>query len=375
MGANKTAMSVPLNVLIVEDVAVDAELLIAALESAGYKVTWKRVDEESPYRAKLNSNLDLIFSDFKMPRFSVYEALEILHENQLEIPFIVISGTIGEEQAVECLKAGATDYVLKGRLHRLGPAVERALRETKHQQERKRAEQQLRQSREQLRALTARLQDIREEEQKRIAREIHDELGQMLTGLKLDLRWIERELDTATPGAQTNKMLEKAVAASEVVDTIVKAVQRIAAQLRPGVLDRLGLCMALRHEGKQFEERAGIPCRLDLPEPEPSVPMDVATACYRIGQEALTNVARHARAKAVELIFRAEPTTWVLEVRDNGTGISADCLTSPHSLGLVGMQERAHQLGGQVSIEATSEGQGTLVRMQIPRKEQEKGTQ
>jgi two-component system, cell cycle sensor histidine kinase and response regulator CckA len=135
-------MTTPLNILIVEDSADDAELLLVELKKAGFDAKWKRVETEAEYRAGLNAELDIIFSDFTLPQFSTMRALEVLHESKLGIPFIIVSGTIGEERAVESLKAGATDYVLKDRRERLVPVVKRALRETHERVERKRAEAQ-----------------------------------------------------------------------------------------------------------------------------------------------------------------------------------------------------------------------------------------
>jgi len=137
-------MAVPLNILIVEDSPNDAALLVAELQSAGFDPKWRRVQTEPDFRAGLAERPDIVFSDFTLPQFSVRRALEVLHENEFDIPFIVVSGTIGEERAVESMKAGATDYVLKDRPARLGPSVHRALREAKERSERLRAEEQLR---------------------------------------------------------------------------------------------------------------------------------------------------------------------------------------------------------------------------------------
>lgn len=242
--------------------------------------------------------------------------------------------------------------------------------------ERKRAEMALRQSRRQLEALTQRLQTAREEESRRIARELHDELGQVLTGLKMDLRRVERDLEETAPD-KTGPTLERVLAASELADAAIRTVQRISSELRPGLLDKLGLAAALRHEARQFQQRTGIACRLTVPEPEPQMSQEVATACYRVCQEALTNVARHAAASAVEIELRAEGAQsrdnapaaasgwWVLEVRDNGRGIPLEKLADPHSLGLLGMEERARALGGEVHI-APGRGGGTIVRLRIP---------
>jgi PAS domain S-box-containing protein len=231
---------------------------------------------------------------------------------------------------------------------------------------RKQAEAALRRSQEQLRALARRLQSAREEESRRIARELHDELGQMLTGLKLDLRSLERDLEAAPPEARVNRWLEKLLAASELVDTAIRAVQRLSAELRPAPLDKLGLPASLRQEVRQFEERTGTVCRLRLPEADSPLPDAAATALYRIGQEALTNVARHAGATEVEVELRAAPDAWELEVRDNGRGIAPEQLNDPHSLGLVGMRERAAQFGGELDL-LPRPGGGTVVRARIPR--------
>jgi PAS domain S-box-containing protein len=217
--------------------------------------------------------------------------------------------------------------------------------------ERKRAEAALRLSGEQLRALTQRLQTAREEEARHIARELHDELGQMLTGLKMDLRWVERRLEEGEAGPRANALLEKVVATSELVDATIKTVQRISSELRPSMLDKLGLVMALRYEARQFQQRTGIACLLRVPEPEPQLVPDAATVCFRICQEALTNITRHAAASNVEIEFHAEEAegqggqgaqgrrggVWVLEVRDNGKGIASDKLADPNSLGLLAL--------------------------------------
>jgi PAS domain S-box-containing protein len=229
---------------------------------------------------------------------------------------------------------------------------------------RKKAEEALRLSGEQLRALSVHLQSLREEERTRIAREIHDELGQLLTGLKMDLHWAETRLEELKE-PRLNPILDKLVAATEVADATITTVQRIASELRPGVLDRLGLMMALRHEIDQFRQRTGIVCHMDTPEEEPDYAPELATAFYRIFQETLTNVARHAVASAVQVAFRGTGAWHTLEVRDNGKGIDEAALTSPHALGLLGMQERAHLLGGTVAFQREATG-GTIVTVRLP---------
>lgn len=231
--------------------------------------------------------------------------------------------------------------------------------------ERKQADAELRQSREQLRALTARLETLQEQERTRISREIHDELGQMLTGIKMDLRWIEHHLDALGADRRLNPILDRLLATTELTDATVKTVQRIAAELRPGILDKLGLGTALQFEASQFQQRSGLSCQVRLPDPEPALPPPTATALFRIFQETLTNVARHAHATAVEVDFRAEPGGCRLEVRDNGCGIAGVNLASPTSLGLLGMQERARLLGGEVAF-TPRPGGGTVVSVRMP---------
>lgn len=232
--------------------------------------------------------------------------------------------------------------------------------------ERKRAEMALRKSERQLRALSRRLEWEIEEERTRISREIHDELGQMLTGIKMDLGTIEQDLDAFGNDPRVSPVVERLVAAMELTDTTIKTVQRIAAELRPGILDKLGLEMALQVEVDQFQKRSGLPCRLVLPESPQKLDAKVTTVFFRICQEALTNVIRHAQASAVEVALRTDGDCLELDVRDNGRGFAGADLLSPESLGLLGMQERAHQVGGTVTFITPPDG-GTLVALRVPK--------
>jgi PAS domain S-box-containing protein len=231
--------------------------------------------------------------------------------------------------------------------------------------ERKRTEWMGQIYRDQLRALSARIETMREEERTRLSREIHDELGQMLTGIKMDLRWMEHRLDEFGEDRRVNPILDKLVATTELVDATVKNVQRMAAELRPGMLDNLGLPLTLQYEAARFEERTGIACRLVVPGEELPLRPEATTAFFRIFQEALTNVARHAKATAVEAELQPEADGCRLEIRDNGQGMAGIDLTHPKSLGLLGMQERASLLGGGVSF-TPRPGGGTVVTVRIP---------
>lgn len=230
---------------------------------------------------------------------------------------------------------------------------------------RKQAETDLRASKEVLQALTARLQILREEERTRIARAVHDELGQELTGLKMDLRWLEHGLEELHD-PRASPLLEKTMAATDLVDTTIKTVQRIATDLRPAVLDKLGLVAAVRREAVQFQEHSGIASRVTHSDVVPQLPAATEIGCFRIFQEAMTNVVRHAAATAVEVDFQTPPDGLVLEIRDNGKGFSLGLAEKAESLGLLGMRERARALGGELTVRPQAEG-GTVVRLWIPK--------
>ena len=230
---------------------------------------------------------------------------------------------------------------------------------------RKEADVELRRSRQQLRALSARVESLREEERTRMAREIHDELGQMLTGLKMDLRWIEKKVGEIDGNPALNPVIDKAVEAGELADQTITAVQRIASELRPGVLDQLGLFPALKHEAQRFQKRTNLVCQLELPPRQPVLPAPLATAVFRIFQETLTNIARHAEATEVRVTFREQGGQVILEVADNGRGLPADAMGSPKALGLLGMTERAAVLGGDVQFQRGA-ARGTTVTLRLP---------
>lgn len=231
--------------------------------------------------------------------------------------------------------------------------------------ERERAEAQLRVFSQQLRALSARLETLREAERVRISREIHDVLGQKLTALKMDLYWLEKRLPQVGDLALRSALEDKLVVATELANDIVLSVQKIAAELRPATLDNLGLISTLQHEAKQFESRTGISVRLQLPDQPLKLPNQIATTAYRIFQEVLTNIIRHAHATQVQITLTVSTTQLRLLVADNGVGVSPEDLVAPKSLGLLGMTERAAMVNGKVRIQGAPE-RGTTVELEIP---------
>ena len=231
--------------------------------------------------------------------------------------------------------------------------------------ERKRAEAQIRESAAALRALSARLQTAREEEATRIARELHDELGQALTAVKMDLSWVDKRLAAAADTPEAAALRGKTAAMAGQIDETIGLVRRLATELRPGLLDDLGLAAAIEWQAQEFQARTGITCTASIAADVAAIEPSRATALYRILQEALTNVVRHAAAQRVAITLTAEAGSLCLEVRDDGCGIDQEHRPSSRSLGLLGMQERARAVGGDVRV-TRAEPRGTVVEARIP---------
>lgn len=238
--------------------------------------------------------------------------------------------------------------------------------------DRHRAEEALLRSRAQLRRLAARQQAVREEERARLAREIHDELGQVLTALKIDLQWLQQRVAAPAPRprvlpvARSLPVTRKLKDMSALLDRTLADVHRIATELRPGVLDDLGLQSAVQWLTADFEQRTGIRSEAHVSSPEETIEDGQATAAFRILQEALTNIARHAQATHVDVRLEVTSDTLELTVTDDGRGISETEAAAPRSLGLLGMSERALACGGVVTVFGRPGG-GTTVALHLPR--------
>jgi signal transduction histidine kinase len=350
-----------INILMLEDDQADVELARHALSSGGLSFSLTPVASRDEFMEQLEKRSpDLLLLDYCVPSFDGLSALETAREKSPQTPAIFVTGTLGEEVVIEMLKSGATDYVLKTRLSRLVPAVQRAIREAEIRNERKRAEDKLRRSLEQLRALSVYLQYVREDERIRISRQVHDELGQALTGLKMDLYWLSHRLPK-----KYRLMHEKTKEMSAHIDATIQTVRRIATELRPGILDDLGLVPALEWQAQEFQKRTGIECHVQSDLKDAVLEQDLNTAFFRIFQETLTNVIRHAQASRVDVAIGADESAYILEVRDNGRGISEAEINDTRSIGLLGMRERAALLNGELLISGAP-GQGTTVTVRIP---------
>lgn len=529
----------PLRVLLVEDSEDDADLILLELREAGYDVVCERVDTGAAMReAMMSGRWDVVISDFSLPKFSAHEAMAVLHEGgadaqdalddhlqrfgEVEVsgwkitrrntiglvqkgerrscPFIIVSGCIGEESAIALMKEGASDFVMKDKLGRLAPVIERELndalarRERRQAQDalranekllrgiasslgegllvlndegkllfmnpeaerllgwpeqelsgrdvhnvihsqkqdgtplpefecgvlgvlkkggvykteddifwrkdgspipvaivasaimedgravasvvafqdisqRKQAERELLESREQLRELSSYLQTVREEERTRIARELHDQLGQMLTGVKLDAMWLASGLHGQQP-----IVMDKIASMSRLIDETLDAMRRVAADLRPVMLDDLGLAAAVEWLTEEFGGRTGLHVQLDMeaelemlggPGEGCDLDKEVSTAAFRIVQECLTNVARHAKALHVQVSLKCRDGKLMLRVADDGRGMDASDEKKHKSFGAIGMRERIRSLGGTLDL-SSAPGEGTSVEVVLP---------
>jgi len=353
-----------LRILYLEDEPLDAELVRSALEVEGIACDIFRVETSDDFIEAIDSGgFDIIFADHSLPGFDGLSALAIAKERCPNMPFIFITGTMGEELAIETLKSGATDYVLKDRISRLAPSVRRALEEATEKFERRKAVKQLKISHEQLRNLAAHLESAREEERTWIAREIHDELGQTLTALKMDLSVMEKKVAT-NQGIETLEELIKADL--RLVNETIKTVKRLCTELRPSVLDHLGLGAAIEWQAQEYQKRSGIACEVNL------VPYDIivdgkhSSALFRIFQESLSNVLRHAQATKVTVTLSDQGDSIMLDISDNGVGITEEHMSKANSFGLLGMRERVQICNGEFRISG-SPNAGTTITVIIPK--------
>lgn len=346
-----------LHILHLEDSELDHELTVAHLWRGGLRARVRRVDSESEFLGALDAQAwDAIISDYNLPGFSGLVALDLLKASGRDVPFVLVSGEIGEDTAVEAMRNGASDYLLKNNLARLVPALMHAIEATETRQARVRADRELDASKQRLRELAQYLQNSIEQERIAIAREIHDDVGGSLTALKFDLAWIARHSDSPD-------VLARVGSALETVTLAIDSSKRIMHNLRPAILEQ-GLVAALQWLVSRFEKRTGTDCAIRLPTRMPELPTGVPLVAYRMAQEALTNISKHAQATRVELDLSLAGGVLSLEISDNGRGLSAEDLAKAKSFGIRGLHERAGTVGGW--IELSSGAAGTTMILSVP---------
>ena len=345
-----------LRVLIVEDDPAYVRLTNELLkENSRVKFELIHVKRFNDALKRINSEaFDAVLLDLNLPDSSGISTFERLYAQSPHMPIIVLTSLEDDELGVITVQKGAQDYLSKGQVdgNLLACSIQYAL-------ERKRSEEALKQSREQLRNLSAHLQTVREEERANIAREIHDELGQILTALKMDLSWILKKY------SDHKSIFEKTESMSGIVDATIKSVKRICTELRPQVLDDLGLTAAIEWQAEEFKKRSGIACEVDFNPEEIVLDKERSIAIFRIFQETLTNIARHANATAINVRMEKKDSGLLLVVRDNGKGVTEKQILDPNSFGLIGMRERVIFLGGDFQI-GGSPNNGTTVTVNIP---------
>lgn len=354
-----------LQVLHLEDDLNDRKLVENELAHDGLHCRLQYAVNQNEFESALaREPFDVIISDYTLPSYDGQSALAVTLKQRPDTPFVLLSGTIGEERAVEFLKGGAADCVLKNHLRRLGPVVRRALREAEERRGRKTAEETLQRQAGQLRALAARLQATREEERLRISREIHDELGAALTAHKFGLEWIRQRVELGNGSKE--QIFAKVDSLKALTDATVSHIRKLCTELRPSILDDLGLDAAIEWQAREFQTRTNIRCDIDRGVSGLNFEAEKATAIFRIFQEILTNAGRHSHASKVRVQLKTDGEKFILQVKDNGRGIEAAQIAGGTSLGLLGMRERAMLLGGEVQIHGTA-GKGTTVTVSIPR--------
>jgi signal transduction histidine kinase len=226
--------------------------------------------------------------------------------------------------------------------------------------EREKAEQMLKQTTQKLRQLTSRIQTIREEENSAIAREIHDELGQALTAIKIDVAWLSKRY------SNDSSIVEGLFNISNTIDETIKSVRKISTRLRPRLLDELGLIPAIEWQVKDFQNRTGIKCELKVPEEEIQLESSISSALFRIFQEAITNISRHSKATTASFSISVDNHgVLAMTIRDNGIGLPDDFMNKNHSLGIVGMIERTQSIKGMLEIKNSNES-GTEIFITVP---------
>ncbi len=482
----------PIRLLFIEDAENDVILLLHRFRNAGYAPTYLQVaSEEGLLEALQRESWDVILCDHNLPGFNAQAALRRTQELGVDLPFIIVSGVMQEDEAIAAMRAGAHDYLSKNKLDRLVPAVEREMREVVNRREKRQAEQTLRQSEARLRALTDNipgvvfqmgytpdgmlgfqylseaatmlfgtsaeeligssagwmnwllnedlpgfmeaasvsaenlstlnwegriqlstgeqkwinlrssprlsemgavvwegvmwnithskhveadlresrsqlaalsnhLQRIKEDERERIARDVHDVLGGTLVAMKFEMSLLEAKLDVNLAQAR-----ERARNVGRMVDDAIATVGRVTRELRPGILKDFGLAAAIESQGEDFAQRTGIACNILCTDHDLDPDYDTALAFFRVFQEALTNVSKHAGATEVNVRLMQEGDEVVLEIADDGCGLAATDLQKPRSFGLRGIRERLASLGGRLDL-TDIQPHGTRLALRAP---------
>jgi len=359
-------------VMIVEDTSASLELLCELLTQAGYAVR-PAPEGAMALRSAQAKPPELILLDIRMPGIDGFEVCRRLKTDARtrDIPVIFLSALRDESDTLRGFALGAVDFIAKpyrpeevlarvrthAELRRLQSGLEERVKERTAQL--LEAQTRLLESQGRLQELAGFLQNVREEERTHIARELHDELGQTLTSLRIDLGWLRNQSEKL--GVQA---VDRANGAYALVERTIDALRRISEGLRPGMLDVLGLAAAVEHHVTQFEERNGISCSLAMNREEFAIDGELATAIFRLIQEALTNVLRHAAASQLSVSIDEDEDCIRVGIEDDGQGFPP--AQDKKTFGLLGMQERVKMLGGAIAINSQP-GAGCRIEATFPK--------
>jgi len=379
LGVTNNGAHRALRALLVEDSSLDAELLARALTRGGFSLTWARVDTAEGMEKELSKHAwDLILCDHAMPRFSAPAALELLKRHDPDVPFIIVSGYIEEETAVAAMKAGAHDYIMKDRLARLVPAVERELRDAEVRRARAKSEEALRSAHEELelrvekrtadlrsanqklenvieerKRLENELLEIAENERRRIGFDLHDDLGQKMTGMAMMMKGLERRL-----AAEASQCVEEAGKLHTLMQEVIQHTHNLARQFSSLDVKGDNLATVLEGLGVSVEKLFGIRCNFSSKGPLPRLPHNTTVQLYKIAQEAVSNAIKHGKASEVVIALSAEENRLAMTVKNDGAPFSPPTANSTR-MGLRIMRYRANTIGAELEIKALGKS-GTL---------------
>ncbi|HOE41406.1 MAG TPA: histidine kinase [Rhodoferax sp.] len=361
---NKDETPAPLCILHLEDSEHDHLLVRRELGKASEPVKINRVETLSGFSEAVSERqFSVVLADYKLAGFTALDAWDLMQAENIRIPFVLLSGAIGETAAVEAIKAGISDYLPKSDLSKLRHVIQRAIEMHKILLAKERSDHELLQSEQRLAIFAQHLQSTIEQERASIAREIHDDIGGSLATIRFDLSWIERHTsDQAT--------LTHVTAATDMLQHAVEASQRIMMNLRPAILDQ-GLVPAVHWLASDFTKRTRIETTIRAPKQLENLSRTIQLVAYRTAQEALTNITKHANCTLVKIDLSDDEGVLTLEISDNGQGAHEIDLSKPQSFGIRGLKERARTVGGWIDVSSRA-GSGMAITLSVPLTEAEK---
>ncbi len=348
----------PIRILHLEDSADDHELAQLALKESGTEFRIVRTDTMADFMARLqNGHFDVVLADYHLPGFTALEAWNESSQLPRVPPFVLLSSAIGDENVVDALRKGVSDFVRKDNLGKLAHVVHSAIEARQRREAKERSDAELADAVRRSTELSEYLQMRIEEERTSLARDVHDEIGGALAAVKFDLAWISRH--SKEPGTK-----EHVNTALEMLRHAIDASQRIVLDLRPPILDQ-GLVTAIDWLARNFEKRTGVATSFKSSHEKIRAPDAIQLVAYRTAQEALTNIAKHAECNNVTIDLSDAEGVLTLEVADDGRGLPREALDKPKAFGLKGLTERARMVDGWLDI-SNRDGIGTAIILSVP---------